>query len=128
MKGFASKYFGILTLNNDKCDFKVFLVFIWYFQFVQKHSCIQLKGHQCVIRHPIIPQSRPGIPFLGSCSVHNVHTDYPFSSLTRSKKGHRDLSLKYTVGLSGSNVPPAVHKEMYYEAGSEISDIPENHP
>lgn len=66
--------------------------------------------------------------FLGSCSVHNVHTDYPFSSLTRSKKGHRDLSLKYTVGLSGSNVPPAVHKEMYYEAGSEISDIPENHP
>lgn len=63
MKGFASKYFGILTLNNDKCDFKVFLVFIWYFQFVQKHSCIQLKAHQCAIRHTVIPQSRPGISF-----------------------------------------------------------------
>lgn len=56
--------------------------------------------------------------YLGSCSVHNVHIDSPFSSLTRSKKGHRGLSLKYTVALSGSNVPPAVHKVMYYEAGS----------
>lgn len=106
------------------------LVFILVFPVCEKALLHSAEGSSVCYKAPSnTPKSTMARHFyLGSCSVHNVHTDSPFSSLTRSKKGHRGLSLKYTVALSGSNIPPAVHKVMYYEAGSEISDIPESHP